>query len=541
MEIERDEVTKNVDELTTSTGRTAIFLVISKFLSFVILAISFIIVTRILGPGKYGIYTLIITIVGLFGVVGNLGISTALNKFISEYRYKNKIEKIESILSNSFAIEIVIGGLLSLAMFFSSGAFAHYVFHNTNVIYLIQISAAIILITILYDSALSALIGFNKGLQITIVMFIEGILQTALSVMLVIYGFGVIGPIIGIIVGQLTGFLIAVYILFIRPKVKIRIEKKTIKKILSFSVPITVSNIIGGIVPQIAPILLSTIIIYFSGFALMHTNVASSSVVLGNYGIASKVSYFIDVILGSISLSLLSLFSKLFTGNNQQNMGKFYNYAIFLAFLFIAPILFMIFALSAPFSYTLFSGYYTLAPIYLKIVSIGILASIFGIYANVLLISKNKVKKVMRISIIITAIQLVLMPILLFLFEGIGLVVLLFLIQPTLSSIFLLNAIKSEFNLRIDSLKILRVFASNIIAFAFIIPFILFASHSYIMLLIVGVLIILLVYPIVLAKTQAIETRDLNIIKNIGNSLPVIKWFLNFYILYISQFLSNAD
>ena len=541
MEIERDEVTKNVDELTTSTGRTAIFLVISKFLSFVILAISFIIVTRILGPGKYGIYTLIITIVGLFGVVGNLGISTALNKFISEYRYKNKKEKIESILSNSFAIEIVIGGLLSLAMFFSSGAFAHYVFHNTNVIYLIQISAAIILITILYDSALSALIGFNKGLQITIVMFIEGILQTALSVMLVIYGFGVIGPIIGIIAGQLTGFLIAVYILFIKPKVKIRIEKKTIKKILSFSVPITVSNIIGGIVPQIAPILLSTIIIYFSGFALMHTNVASSSVVLGNYGIASKVSYFIDVILGSISLSLLSLFSKLFTGNNQQNMGKFYNYAIFLAFLFIAPILFMIFALSAPFSYTLFSGYYTLAPTYLKIVSIGILASIFGMYANVLLISKNKVKKVMRISIIITAIQLVLMPILLFLFEGIGLVVLLFLIQPILSSIFLLNAIKSEFNLHIDSLKILRVFASNIIAFAFIIPFIIFASHSYIMLLIVGVLIILLVYPIVLAKTQAIETRDLNIIKNIGNSLPVIKWFLNFYILYISQFLSNAD
>jgi O-antigen/teichoic acid export membrane protein len=541
MEIERDEVTKNVDELTTSTGKTAIFLVISKFLSFIILAISFIIVTRILGPGKYGIYTLIITIVGLFGIVGNLGISTALNKFISEYRYKNEKEKIEGILSNSFAIEIVIGGLLSLAMFFLSGLFAHYVFHNINVLYLIQISAVIILITILYDSALSALIGFNKGLQITIVMFIEGILQTALSVMLVIYGFGVIGPIIGIIAGQLIGFLVAIYILFFKPKVKIRIEKKTMKKILSFSVPITISNIIGGVVPQTAPILLSTIIIYFSGFALMHTNIASSSVVLGNYGIVSKVSYFIDVILGSISLSLLSLFSKLFAGNDSQSMEKFYNYAIFLAFLFIAPILFMIFALSAPFSYTLFSGYYTLAPTYLKIVSIGILASIFGMYANVLLISKNKVKKVMRISIIITAIQLVLMPILLFLFEGIGLVLLLFLIQPILSSAFLLNAIKSEFNLHINHLKILRVFASNIIAFAFIIPFIIFTPHYYIMLLIIGVLIILFVYPIFLAKTRAIETRDLNIIKNIGNNLPVIKWFLNFYILYINQFLSSAD
>ena len=133
------------------------------------------------------------------------------------------------------------------------------------------------------------------------------------------------------------------------------------------------------------------------------------------------------------------------------------------------------------------------------------------------------------------------MPILLFLFEGIGLVLLLFLIQPILSSAFLLNAIKSEFNLHINHLKILRVFASNIIAFAFIIPFIIFTPHYYIMLLIIGVLIILFVYPIFLAKTRAIETRDLNIIKNIGNNLPVIKWFLNFYILYINQFLSSAD
>ncbi|MCL4381290.1 MAG: oligosaccharide flippase family protein [Candidatus Marsarchaeota archaeon] len=541
MEIERDEAAKNVEEVTASTGKTAVFLVISKFLSFIILAISFIIVTRVLGPSKYGTYTLIITIAGLFGVVGNLGISTALNRFISEYRYKNKKKKIESILSNSFAIVIVLGGFLSLAMFFSSGIFAHYVFHNADVLYLVQISAAIILITILYDSALSALIGFNKGPQITLIMFIEGVLQTSVSVLLVVYGFGVIGPILGIIVGQLAGFLVAAYILFIRPKVKIRIEKKTIKKILSFSVPITVSNIIGGIVPQIAPILLSTVIIYFSGFALMHTNAASSSVVLGNYGIVSKVSYFIDVVLGSISLSLLSLFSKLFSGKNSRDIEKFYNYAIFLAFLFIAPLLFLIFALSAPFSYTLFSGYYALAPAYLKIASIGILASIFGMYANVLLISKNKVRKVMRISIAITAIQFVLMPILLFLFEGIGLVLLLFLIQPILSSIFLLNAIKSEFGLRIDFLKISRVFASNIITFALIMPFILFASHYYIMLLVIGALLILFVYPIFLAKTKAIETGDLNIIRGIGNNLPVIKWLLNFYVLYVGSFISSTD
>ncbi len=537
LEIERDEVNKNIEEITSSS-KTAVFLILSKFLSFIILAISFVVVTRILRPSNYGIYTLIITIVGLFGIIGNMGIGTALNKFISEYKYKNKKREIEIFISNSFFILIIIGSIFTIAMLFSSGAFAHYVFHTNSVLYLLQISSLIILITILYSSAISALIGFNNGIEIVIVMFTEAILQTIISIMLLLYNFGIISPILGIIFGQLIGFIIAIYFLFLKPKIKIIIQKKAIKRILSFSVPITVSNIIGGIVPQLAPIALSTIIIYFPWVAVTGFYVPSNSVVMGNYGIASKISYFIDVILGSISLSLLSLFSKLFSNKNIKNLGKFYNYAIFLAFVFIGPILFFIFVLSKEFSYTLFSGNYSLAPSYLKIISIGILISIFGMYANILLISKSKVKEVMKIGIIITVIQLIILPILLLLFEGIGLIILLFLVQPILSSILLLRKIRLEFKVNTKFLKIFKVLIANILTFVFIIPFILIIPSQYIILLAIGIILVLFAYPVFLAKTTAVTKDDLNTIKIIIKDIPIIKLFLNFYIRYVSFFIN---
>ncbi len=525
-------------EITSSSGFTVIFLIISKFLSFLLLAVAFIVVARILGPSNYGIYTLVIVVTGVFDLIGNFGISTTLNRFISEYHFKHKKKSVELLISNSFLILLIVGIILTGLMFSLSSIIAHYVFHNSDVINIIKIASFIILITLLYSSSLSALIGFNNRYGIIIAMFIEAVIQSIISIILVVFNYGALGPILGIIFGQLVGFLIAYYFIFIKMKIKIRISIKQIKKIILFSLPITISNVIGSLVPQLAPIILAGILIYFSSFSLISSANITSNIIMGNFGIASKVGYFVDVVLGSITLSLLSIFSKLFSNNKFNNqMSKYYNYSLYLAFIFVSPLLLFIAVLSKQFSYTIFSGYYTLAPTYLIIVSIGILVSIFSIYANALLISKNKVKEMLKINIKITVVQLILMPFLLFLFHGIGLVILLFLSSPILSNIFLLNKINKLFKVKIEIKKIVRVLLANIFTIMLMIPFILLEPNYFVFLLIIGILLVLLIYPILLAKTKAVKDTDLNTIKEITKKIPLVNIILNFYIKFVKIFL----
>ncbi len=526
-------------EITANTGSMVIFLIIGKFLSFLILGITFIVITRLLGVNNYGIYTLIIIIIGFFVLIGNFGISTTLNRFISEFHFKKNKRKIELLISNSFLILLITGIILTVLMFLFSGVIAHYVFHNASDSYLIEIASFIILITLIFSSSVSILIGFNEGFGIAITLFIMSVVQTIISIVLVVLNYGVVGPILGIIFGQLIGFFVASYFIFIKRKIKLRISFKEIKKILIFSIPLAISNAIRGIIPQLAPLFLVGILVYFIHFTLITTS-ATSNVILGNFGIASKVGYFIDIILGSISLSVLSIFSKLFSSNKfNKQISKYYNYSVYLAFVFISPLLLFIAILSKQFSYTFFSGHYVLAPVYLQIVSIGILISIFSMYASTLLISKNKVKEIMKININIIIIQLILMPVLLILFHGIGLIILLYITAPILSSIFLLKKINKLFKVKLEIARISKVLLANVLTLILIIPFIVFEPAYFIFLLIIGLILILFAYPILLIKTKAVTNNDLNIIKRVTEKIPVINIVLNFYIKFTGIFIKD--
>ncbi len=83
------------NEVGSATASVASLMVFGRFAAMFVSGITFIIVARLLGPSVYGIYVLAISYAGFFGGIADLGVSTALNKFIAQYRASGKKEDTE--------------------------------------------------------------------------------------------------------------------------------------------------------------------------------------------------------------------------------------------------------------------------------------------------------------------------------------------------------------------------------------------------------------------------------------------------------------
>ena len=98
-----DFITKKMDLSNTlsvgsKSANTASYVLTGKILTFLMTGIALVVITRLLGPNQYGIYTLSVAFAGIFGTAGYLGIGTALTKFISEALQKKDKNEINSVI-----------------------------------------------------------------------------------------------------------------------------------------------------------------------------------------------------------------------------------------------------------------------------------------------------------------------------------------------------------------------------------------------------------------------------------------------------------
>ncbi len=507
--IENQNVEESASEIGLRTAKVASYILVSKVISLIMLALSFIVVARILGPKIYGIYVLATATVGIFGAVGNFGIATAINKFSAEYRAKNSNAELNNLLSNGLfmlaAISIVLASLLVLF----SVPIAAYVMHSASLAYILRAIALSIIFSMLFGALYGALIGMGKGSHASFMIILQSSGQSIVSIVLAYMGYGALAPILGLVFGMFIGFVTGIILVYGVNRIDmVRPSTKKMKPIMRFSLPIAVSNIFNVIVGNLGPIMLSMF---------------ATTLVLGNFGVASKVSYLFDIIIGTIGISLLPTFaSSLANKKTKSRTGEFYSYSLYVAFLFVAPLIFIVAFLSKPFSYVAFSGIYTLAPFYILIMSIGVLVGMAGNYAVPLLMSANKVKTVVKYNIIIAIMGIVLMPLLIPTLKGTGLVLLLFIINPVLYDIFFVYEIKKSFNVKINIRKIGKVLAANFISIAFVYPLVILLGGNYIPLIIGAMIIMILLYPPLLAVLKGVEKHDIATIRKVVGEIPVV-------------------
>ncbi len=508
------------------TANMASLLLIGKFVSFFLLAASFIAVVRILGPSVYGVYTIAVAVGGFFGAVGNFGISTVITKFISEYKEKRQKANIESALANSFVLLYIIGAVLTAAVLASSGTLASATFHDASYTYIIQLAALTILASMVSGAATAALIGLGKGAHAAVSLISLAAVQSTVSIWLAIAGFGAASPLIGLILGYLVSFFVTVYYIYAPNGLSVTLPtRKGLRNLVGFSSPLAASNFLGTGVSNLVPIVLG---------------IVAATAVVGNFGVASRTSSFLDIVVGSISMSLIPMFSgSIARGDSKGKTGKLYKYSVYFSFVLVIPILVVLLVLAKPFSYTVFSGLYTLAPNYIMVFSIGFMLGIIGSYTTQLLVSSNKVRQILKYNAIIAAIQLTLIPILIPALHGMGAALLLFLITPLLIDIFFVRAIKKEFTIEFGAPKLVRVVIANAAIGLILVPLLLAFGSNYIPMMIAAVAAVIIAYPPLLALTRGIGKSEISLIKRMSLSVPVLGSPIRALASYSERFASG--
>ena len=155
-----------------------------------------------------------------------------------------------------------------------------------------------------------------------------------------------------------------------------------------------------------------------------------------------------------------------------------------------------------------------------------------------LLVGANKVKKILKYSIIIAVIELVLLFTIVPKFGAIGLIIMLYLITPTLIYLLMHRAARRLLGVKLNIYRIIKVVVAGAISAAFLVPLIIF-STNYILILLVGVLEQIVLYPVIIAITGAAKINDLEDLKRITEALPLISNIIVVFAEYSKRFARN--
>ncbi len=508
--------------LGKSAATTASAVLFGKVFTILVSGISFILVARILGPSSYGVYAVSVAVAAFFVSLSDFGIGTTFSKFIGEYSSGRDRKRIAELLANGYLIIAAIGLLSSLLVFALSGFFASYALHNAAYAYVLQVAAFTIIMSVLSGASYSALVGFGLSKELGFAVAIQIAVQAVFSISLALAGMGPLAPVLGLLLGFAASSAFELQAIFRHAAVLgARVSFKAMRQILGFAAPLAVSNIVSNV-------MYNATIVVLGAFA--------AASVVGDFGIVQRASSFVGPISESIGIAILPMFAAHLARNaNGQRSGAFYNYAVYIAFLFIAPIVLYVLLLSVPFTVTVFSGVYAHASLYVAIMSIGVLIGIAGTYAMNLLTSANKVALVTKCTAAVAVVQLVSLAVLVPRFQGTGAVVQMFIVSPLASTAVFLYAVRRSLDVRLNIARMLRVILAGAVSAAFILPLI-YLLDSYVLLLAAAAVEQFLLYPPLLALTRAVRRRDLDTLKRVSGSVPIAGRILGALLDYSGAF-----
>ncbi len=509
-------------ELGVRSAKVASLVGLTQVASIVIGGVMLIVLARLLQPAQYGIYTLAYSVSVLFSAFSLSGIGHYLNKYIPVWTARKKSKELSYDLGASF---IALAGISLVAIVVGvafSGIIAQYVFHNASYIPLIYLALASIVLTQLMYLSYNALIGFKDGVG-SAVTYSAGTLAIAVaSIVLVLYGYGVYGAIAGIIIGAAIGLTTGMYFITRHSGVAISIDDlgSRTRKILGFSLPVAGAGIVFA---------------FMNNFSILALGALSSAAIVGSFGVSYRIGTIATAATGFIASVLVQMFaSALESGKAVEKIRKLYNYSIYFGAAIAAPIAIYLIVLSHPFVDSLFPAFRS-SLLYTPALTVSVLIGIVATYASALAISFGDVRKVLKYAIITGIVQFALLIPLILLFNAYGVIIAVYLAGSLVGNYLYIRYMRRELKIRTEFGKVYRVIAASVLLAIVLAP-VTMLPLSETLQLVLGILLVIAVYPIFLGLTRAMGSDERRLLEEIGKSTPVIGGLLGYFASYISFF-----
>lgn len=495
--------------------------------STVISSVGTIFVGNLLGDTRYGLYTIALVAPNLISNFRDWGINTAVIKYSAQYNAENKTDKIRSIFAAGIVFEIALGLALTIVGFLLSG-FLATLYNNNELTPLIQIASFSILTGALLGAAQAAFVGIEKMELNSVTLICQSIIKVTVVPLLVIYGLGPLGAVLGYTIAFLVAGLVGILLMWTLyrrlPKPannKLEI-KANIKTMFNYGLPLSIATIISGFQTQ------------FYNFILP---IYVSPDLVGNFGIANTFVVLITFFATPITTILFPAFSKLDVQKDHETLKNVFQFSIKYASFLVLPAATIVMVLAKPGIGVLFP-YYANAPLFLALLAISYLLTAAGnLSIGNLINSQGQTRFNLKLSLLTSAIGFPLSAILISQYGIIG------LIATTLTAgipslIIALFWLKKHYGVSVDWPSSARILLSSAVASAVTYVLISQFAFSNWIALIVGAIVFLCSFVLAILLTRAIDRSDINNLRDMLGGLGPLRRPLKFFLNILEKLMN---
>ncbi len=382
----------NPETMTRKIGKGTGYIVAGSVMGYIISFFYKIVLARWLGPESYGVFSLVLMIIGLSGAFFTLGIPSAITKFTSEYKAKGKDTGM--IFSNSMKIMLPLSLFCSLAIFVSAEFIAKGVFNMPQATVPFQLTSIVMFFTLLFSTLKSNIVGHQRMEFSSLGIITEKLTRLVLSAVLLYLGFELMGVMGALIIGSiLTAAVIFISYRSIAPVKITPLDGRITKALLRFGIPVFITTI-GWTV-------LSWTDTFFIGVFL-------PAEMVGYYNAALPVTWVMGVLITSLSGALFPAFSEISAGGNESMLRSTFNRSMKYALYFIIPASAGAFMLSEPIIRILFTAEYLPAVAAFQILVFGSIFLSLRHMTDSYIKGIGKPEIIMKISVLIALTNIVL-------------------------------------------------------------------------------------------------------------------------------------
>jgi len=509
----------NLDNSLKLLAKTSMIVLVGLFLSKILGYAYRIIIARYYGPEVYGLFSLVVMILGVIIAVSSLGLVDGLLRFIPQYRGKKESNRISYLFRLTNRILLVTSIFSAVLLFFLSDFIAVNLFHNAELASLLKILSFFIPVGVILGPFLTAVRGYEFINEYSFIFnILQNIAKVLTLVILVILGFQASATVISYCFGLLV-ILIAAYLvcrykipeLFIQPSLSQKDKLAVRRSFFSYSFPLLFFGIVSMLFYWVDSFFLG----YFKG-----------AEAVGFYNAAVPIALLLGIMPDLFMQLFFPMINRHYSNKNfelikqlSKQLGKW-------VFMVNLPIFILIFVFPGAAINILFGSQYLVAQNSLRILIFGSFIASIAVISNNLLSMAGKSKLVLADIVIASIVNAVLNVILIPMPSIFGVDNSLGIngaaIATVLSMIFLnmLFFFQAKKHLGIMPLrrKIFAVLLSGIVA---TIALLIIRLHININLLsiVISGMFFLLVYFILLLITKSLDRNDWMIISSFKKKL----------------------
>jgi O-antigen/teichoic acid export membrane protein len=521
------------DKLTEAievSAKSSLFLISGTVVSTVVLAVSSILIGRLLGSGVYGQYTLVLSVPQIFFLFSDLGLNQGVTRFAAKLKSEGETDHLRQIVYRVLLLKTAIGVILFVLDYALADFISSSILQRPELVFQVRVASVTVLFQVIFTVATSAFVGIDKSEYNALATNVQSISKTVIQVVLVLMGFSLAGAVIGHVSGYVVAAFAAVLILFLtfRFKKSAKTEysmKDDLKTLMGYGTPIYIGVLMIGFVAVFQNLILANF---------------TSDAEIGNYRAASNFASLLLVLTNPIASALLPAFAR-FDADAKNRIGQFFRTANKYATLLVVPINSVIILFSNQIVDTVYGSNFRSASLFLVTYNLVFFLTGLGFVGlSSFYNGIGRTKITLEMNAITFFLLIALTPILTQAYAVQGLIVA-FLVANAASTIFGAWLGKAKYGLGFDTRCLIKIYALSAVS---CIPCLLILHATFlpnIVKILAGATIYFLLYLTAIAMANVLGEGELEKIERISKKTRMLNLIARPIIIYEKALISRRS